>query len=231
VSEAADRASRDVTIPGGARYNFTLDLVRNFGPGFAVQMAEALGRAAHPRVVGVHLGGDEVGFPARLFGTAFQVAREAGLGLAAHAGEAAGAESIREAVEVLGAQRLGHGIRCLEDDALVEDLVARRVTLEVCPTSNLCTGVVPTMAQHPLPELIRRGVRVTLGADDPSFFATDLTRELQLAHETLGLSLPGVDAVVDAGIEAAFLPEAERAARLAALRQARDAVRRDFGLA
>ena len=230
TSEAADAAGRDAGPAGEARYNFTIDLVRNFGPEFAVHTAEALGRAAHPRVVGVHLGGDEVRFPAALFATAFHVAREAGLGRAAHAGETAGADSIWDAVARLGVQRIGHGIRCLEDETLVEELAASGVTLEVCPTSNVCTGVVPDLAHHPLPELVRRGLRVTLGADDPSFFATDLTRELQVAHATLGLSLETVDGLVDNAVESAFLPAGERASRLAALRQARAAVRRDLGL-
>jgi aminodeoxyfutalosine deaminase len=231
ATEAADAACHEAAPAGDWRYNFTVDLVRNFGPEYAVKTAEALGRAAHPRVVGVHLGGDEVGFPARSFATAFRVAREAGLGRAAHAGEAAGAESVRDAVEVLGAQRIGHGIRCLEDDSLVTDLVARGVTLEVCPTSNVRTGCVPDLARHPLPELLRRGLRVTLGADDPSFFATTLTSEMLLAHQTLGVALEAVDGMTDAGLQAAFLPDAERQRRLAALRQARSALRRECGLA
>ena len=231
VSEAGDTACRGLGPAASARYNLTIDLVRNFGPEFAVRTAEALGRSAHPRVVGVHLGGDEAGFPPALFATAFRVAREAGLRCAAHAGETAGPQSIRDAVLQLGAERIGHGIRCLEDESLVDELVAREVTLEVCPTSNLRTGVVQDLSRHPLPELLRRGLRVTLGADDPSFFDTDLTTELQLAHGTLGLPLATVDRLVDAGLEAAFVPAGERASRLAALRQARDEVRRAVGLA
>jgi adenosine deaminase len=196
------------------RYNLVIDVVRNFGSEAARRLVTDLARLAHPRVVGVHLGGDEVGFPAADFETAFAVAREAGLGCAAHAGEAAGAPSVWDAIDRLGAQRIGHGIRSLEDPVLVAELVRRRITLEVCPTSNLRTGVVSDLAAHPLPALLDAGIAVTLGADDPSFFDTNLETELWLAHTVLGLPLDVVHGFAVAGLEASFLTETERAARL-----------------
>ncbi len=207
--------------------NIVVDLVRNFGPDVALQQVEALAHLAHPRVVGIHLGGDEVGFPARQFETAFRVAREAGLGCAAHAGEADGASSVRDAVELLGATRIGHGIRCLEDDAVVELLRARGTTLEVCPTSNVRTRVVEDFAAHPLRELLARGLHVTLGADDPSYFDTDLTREMHVAHEKLGCDLATLDAMTDQGLKAAFR---DQSARLDAVRRERAALRAELGL-
>jgi adenosine deaminase len=217
--------------PIAPRYNLVVDLVRNFGPESAESLAGELARISHPRVVGVHLGGDEVGFPARLFAAAFAGAAAAGLGRAAHAGEADGPGSVRDALEILGVQRIGHGIRSVEDPGLLRELVRRGTTLEVCPTSNLRTGVVASVERHPLPELVRAGVRATLGADDPSYFDTDLTGEMLVAHFGLGLPLERVDALVDAGLEAAFLPEAERSARLADLRARRAAVRAGLGMA
>lgn len=230
VSEAAGTA--EAAAPGGAppRFNLVLDLVRNFGAEFAFETVGRAAAAGSPRVVGIHLGGDEARFPARLFERAYAAAGEAGLGRAAHAGEAAGAASVRDAVERLGVTRLGHGIRCLEDASLVQDLVRRGTTLEVCPTSNVCTGVVASMAMHPLPELLRRGLAVTLGADDPSFFHTDLAREMESAHATLGLDLATLDRMTDAGAAAAFLPAARRDALRARLESERRACRRDVGL-
>jgi adenosine deaminase len=220
----------DRRAPCSPRYNLVIDLVRNFGPEFAVQQVEALLGAAHPRVVGVHLGGDEAAFPARLFAAAFRLAREAGLGCAAHAGEGAGAQSVREALRILEVARVGHGIRCLEDPEVVSELVARGTTLEVCPTSNARTKLVGDLAAHPLPRLLEHGLRVTLGSDDPSFFDTDITRELGVAHRVLGLDLQVLDALADNGIEAAFLPAAARQSRLDGLRAERGALRRELGL-
>lgn len=221
VTEAADR-----TPPvAGPRFNFVIDLVRNFGADAAASLAGDVARAAHPRVVGIHLGGDEVRFPARDFARAFAVAHEAQLGCAAHAGEAAGAGSVRDAVDVLGVERVGHGIRAVEDPQLVAQLAARQITLEICPTSNLRTGVVASYAAHPLPALLQAGVPVTLGADDPAYFDTDLTRELGVAVEHFEAGLDRVDEFAAAGLRAAFLPEPERDARLRAWAAARDQVR------
>lgn len=221
VTEAADR-----TPPvAGPRFNFVIDLVRNFGADAAAALAGDLARAAHPRVVGIHLGGDEVRFPARDFARAFAVAHEAQLGCAAHAGEAAGPASVRDAVDVLGVQRIGHGIRAVEDPQLLAQLAARQITLEICPTSNVRTGVVASYAAHPLPVLVQAGVSVTLGADDPAYFDTDLTRELGIAVEHFGAGLDHADEFAAAGLRAAFLPEPDRVARLEAWGAARDRIR------
>lgn len=211
-------------------YNLVIDLVRNFGAKFAVQQVEQLARDPHPRVVGVHLGGDEVRFPARDFATPFALAREAGLGRAAHAGEADGAASVRDALDVLDVQRVGHGIRCLEDDVLVERLRERGTTLEVCPTSNVRTRVVPDVDSHPLPELLERGLSVVLGADDPSYFDTDLTREMQLAHERLGCDLSMLDAMTDQAARSSFQASDAREALLTKVREERAALRSELGL-
>jgi len=191
--------------PGaGRRFNLVVDLVRNFGADFAREQVRELLRLAHPRVVGIHLGGDEVAYPARWFEAAYADARAAGLGCAAHAGEAAGADSVWEALRVLQVARLGHGIRCLEDARLVETLRARQTTLEVCPTSNVRTRVVPDLSSHPLVELRERGLPVCLGADDPSYFDTDLTREMLAVHRVLHVDLPALQAMTVQAMRAAF---------------------------
>ena len=217
--------------PGIApRYNLVLDVVRNFGPEAAQASVAEMIRLGHPRVVGLHLGGDEVRYPARDFAAAYAMAAEAGLGCAAHAGEADGPASIRDAIGVLGAQRIGHGIRAVEDRELVQQIIERDVLLEVCPTSNVRTGVVSEWAQHPLPELLRSGVRVVLGADDPSYFDTTLTGELMLAHTRFGLDLAQLDACTENGLRGAFIPAAERADRLDDLRTRRAAARLATGI-
>jgi adenosine deaminase len=221
VEEAARAVSLDMKI--------VVDLVRNFGPEFAQQQVETLAKLGRESVVGIHLGGDEPGFPASLFTHAFQRAHEAGFGLAAHAGEGAGADSVQQAL-ALGVQRIGHGIRCLESESVVDELRERGTLLEVCPTSNVQTRVVPELRTHPLPELLRRGIRVALGSDDPSFFGTDVTREMQIVHEVLGLDLVTLDRLTDDAMRAAFLPQAVMRERLAAMRREREALRGELGL-
>jgi adenosine deaminase len=212
------------------RFRCVLDLVRNFGADFAVQQAEWIATAAPEGVVGIHLGGNEAAFPARLFVDAFRIAQQAGLGLAAHAGEGDGAASVRDAIERLGVQRVGHGVRGAEDPGLVREIAARGVTLEVCPTSNQSTGVVPALAEHPLRRFLEAGVRVTIGSDDPSYFDTDTTRELRLVHEHFGVDLDGVDALVDNGLRASFQSEPERTLLLEAFAAERRALRAELGV-
>ena len=116
-------------------------------------------------------------------------------------------------------------------EVLNAELAERGITLEVCPTSNVRTGVVPSLEAHPLPDLLRAGVPVTLGSDDPTYFDTDLVREMQAVHERLGLDLDTLDAIVDSGARAAFLPPAECAALAASLGKERTELRRSLGLA
>jgi aminodeoxyfutalosine deaminase len=139
-------------------------------------------------LVAIGLGGYEVGFPAAPYAPHF--ARAASLGLASvpHAGETEGADSVRAAVEDLGAVRIGHGVRCLEDESLVEFLIERGIMLEVCPTSNLLLHVVDKIDDHPLPSLIDAGLRVCINTDDPGWFATDLETELRIVSDTFGIT-------------------------------------------
>ena len=128
-------------------------------------------------VTGFGLGGPEVGHPPALFKKAFARAREAGLASVPHAGETVGPESIWEALRDLGAQRIGHGVRCLEDDSLVRELRDRKIPLEVCPTSNVCLRVCSDISTHPLPGMLDQGLFVTINSDDPPIFNTSLTNE------------------------------------------------------
>ncbi|MBC5815573.1 MAG: adenosine deaminase, partial [Candidatus Eremiobacteraeota bacterium] len=180
-NEAGDRAA-----DGGPVVRFIVDLTRNFGPEPALEIARLAAGLERYGCVGIGLGGDEANFPPELFADAFNYARSKGLRTVVHAGESAGAKSVRDAIDVLGAERIGHGIRSLEDPELIELLVSRKIPLEVCPTSNYRTGVVAKDAAHPLQELERAGVTIVLDSDDPAMFQTDITTEYAFAEKLLG---------------------------------------------
>jgi len=141
-------------------------------------------------VIGVGLGGDEAHYPAEIFEGCFDFARANGLHCVAHAGESAGAASVRAAVESLHAERIGHGIRALEDPRVVELLVQKKIPLEICPTSNFLTGVAFGEAPHPLIDLDAAGCIVTIDADDPAIFNTSVTEELAYVADVAGADAP-----------------------------------------
>ena len=205
---------------------FIADLTRNFGVESAMRTAELAVDLQDLGVIGIGLGGDESRYPAEMFEEAFDFARSRGLQCVAHAGEAAGAHSVRAAIEVLGAQRIGHGVRALEDPDLVELLAKQRIPLEICPTSNFLTGVATRGEPHPLFALDRAGCAVMIDADDPALFRTSITDEyayvaehggaetvLRFAHNAIDASFARQErkAVLHANLDAAGLePKAER---------------------
>jgi adenosine deaminase len=131
-----------------------------------------------------------------------------------HAGEAAGPESVRQAIEELGAERIGHGVHAIEDPALLDLITARGIAIESCPTSNLQTSTVPSYAAHPLPAFLRRGLCVTLASDDPGISAIDLPYEYRVARDKLGLTPAELRQLQLNGVQAAFLSDAEKQALL-----------------
>lgn len=163
-----------------------------------------------PLVRGIDLAGDEVRYPARTFKEPFQRARAAGLHITAHAGEAAGSASIREAVMCLGAERIGHGIRAVENSEVVQLLYRRKIYLEVCPTSNFQTGVVPGLTLHPLIDLFGLRLKVTINTDDPSVSDTTLTDEYLIAVKAMGLQKRLIFRALRNAVEGAFIPDEER---------------------
>lgn len=183
---------------------------RHLGEDVCWQELEAAIDHMHAGVVAIDLAGDEANFPGTRFVRHFTRAREAGLRITVHAGEAAGAASVRQAIEDLGAERIGHGIRAIEDPAVMQLLVERGVALEVCPTSNVQTSTVPSYAAHPMAALLRAGLCVTLNSDDPGISAIDLPHEYRIARDKLGLSAAELRQVQLNGVQAAFLSDAER---------------------
>jgi aminodeoxyfutalosine deaminase len=199
------------------RTNWIFDCVRQFGADAAIEVARAAAKLHNSGVVAFGMGGDEISLPTANFRAAFDLARNAGLHIVCHAGEIGGPEYIREAVEVLGAERIGHGIAAMNDPVLAASLATRRVVLENCPTSNLCTGALAkqlgkpdaSLADHPLPKFLDRGIPVTLSTDDPALFHTDLLTEYARAA-SLGLSDKQLLQLAEQSFSSAFLPPLEK---------------------
>lgn len=161
-------------------------------------------------IVGLDLAGDEAGFPADPFAKIFEQARREGLHITVHAGEWSSGENVAQAISLLGAERIGHGIRAIESPEALNLALERATIFEVCVTSNYQTGAVPGISSHPLPQMLLRGLNVTLNSDDPGISQIDLSHEYRLACEQLGLGLARLRERVLAAAQAAFLPESER---------------------
>ena len=162
--------------------------LRDFDPAQAVELAELAAKYAASGVVAFGLAADEALYPPEPFAEAFGIARDAGLISAPHAGELAGPASVYGALDALGARRICHGVRALEDPALVERLAADEVVLDVCPTSNVMLAVVASIEEHPLVKLLDAGVRCSLNGDDPLLFGPGLLAEYELVRDTMGLA-------------------------------------------
>ncbi len=201
--DAIFTALRQEAASAPVRVRWILDAVRQFGPEEAMRVAETAVRHAAEGVVAFGIGGDEQAGPIRWFGEVFQYARRGGLHLTAHAGETAGPDSIWGALE-LGAERIGHGIRAIEDPSLVAWLAKHGIPLEICLSSNLATGAVPSLREHPLRLLYEAGVPLVLNTDDPGVFSTTLVREYELAAEWFGFTEEELRALAASGFRYAF---------------------------
>lgn len=184
-----------------------VDPVRNLGPTAAEQLLERLLPMRPPTLVGLTLGGAEHTHPPAPFRRVYQIARASGLRTTVHAGEALGPESVWDALRILKVDRLGHGVRAAEDPSLVRCLAERGVPLEVCPTSNVRTGVYPSLQEHPIRALFEAGVPLTVNTDDPTFFGISLSEELANLRQ-LGFSWSEIDGLVSNAFRFAFDPQA-----------------------
>jgi adenosine deaminase len=187
--------------------------IRNFGVAAAEAIARRAAEDRHPYVVGFNLAGDEAGYPPAQFARAYEIAASSGLGCTVHAGEHAGAESVREAL-TLPITRMSHGVRAAEDPALVAELAERGIVLEACPTSNVATGVYTGYETHPLRALFEAGVKVTLGSDDPPYFGASIAGEYAVARERLGFEEGELRTITRTAIEASFADDAVKSALL-----------------
>jgi aminodeoxyfutalosine deaminase len=223
---AALRAAAERAAGGGMHIQWVFDATRQFGAEQAMEVARQAAKHRREGVVAFGMGGDELARPADEFRGVYEFARSNGLHTVVHAGEIGGPDEVRRAVEVLGAERIGHGIAAVQDPGVVGLLADRRVPLEVCPTSNLRTGALGKLTgrpaaglhEHPVAELFRAGVPVTLSTDDPAMFQTTLIQEYEAAAAA-GLRVQELAHIAQEGIEAAFLAEPERDALLARFRE------------
>lgn len=200
MREAADQAERQfgITLRG------VVTCIRHFGPDKARQTARCAAETAGDWIVGFGIAGDEkVGHP-KDFRWSFDLAREAGLRLTAHAGEWGGPESVRAALNDLAVERIGHGVRAIEDLALVDELAERGVVLEVCPGSNVALGLYRTFRDHPIGTMFDRGVKVTISTDDPPFFHTTMARECEELHRAFDWDEGVFEKIARTSLDAAF---------------------------
>ena len=190
----------------GIRVQWIIDLVRDIGHFRALSLLNAIADWGWPNVVGITLGGSESLFPPAKFAKVYSTARQRGLRLTVHAGEMLGAQSVWDALRILGAERIGHGLRAVEDPALVNYLAARNVPLEVCPTSNVRTGLCPSYEDHPVRTLFEAGVPITVNSDDPTFFGTTLADEYAHVYAA-GVPAEGILGMLTNGFKYSFLSQ------------------------
>ncbi len=206
--EAVEDARRRVEADTGLVLRWIFDIPGESGLEAADVTLDVALDHAPDALVGFGLGGPEIGVPRPQFAEHFAAARAAGLHSVPHAGESTGPQTIRDAIEHLGAERIGHGIAAAQDPALMALLAERGIVLEVCPTSNVCTRSTPSLDEHPLPTLVAAGVPVTINSDDPPMFGTTLTREYAVAADLLSLDRSGVVDLARAAVDASFAPDA-----------------------
>jgi len=200
------RAEKDFGIIGRS----IICALRAFTPEESLEMAQLAVEFKNDGVVAFDLAGGEKGHPAARHVAAFRYAREHNLAVTVHAGEGDGAESVREAVHICGANRIGHGTRLIEDPDLMQYVNDRRIALEVCLTSNVQTKVADSYEAHPLREYFDRGLNVTLNTDNRLMSGTTLTDEYVHAAEQLGFTVDELAGIALNGFESAFLPWEER---------------------
>jgi adenosine deaminase len=204
--DAINRGISRARMDFGIECNIRVDLVRNYGPERGMEALDWI-EGKSDNIVSIDLGGSEERFPAKPYKAVYQRARNMGLHLVAHAGEAAGAESIWQAVDELGVERIGHGVTAINEPELLEHLKKRSITIETCPTSNLRTRVVRTLKSHPVKVFYDLGLTVTVNTDDPSMFGTDMNRECLQLHRQLGFSLSELFKLSLNAVNSSFLPE------------------------
>jgi len=205
----------------GVRLKYIFDAVRQWGAAPAMEVARIAAELRSPDIIAYGIGGDELGLPTSDLRYVYEYVASQGMHRLIHAGETGGPELVREAVEILGAERIGHGIGVMRDERTMDFLAARGIPLEVCPTSNLRTGALARQLgrsaasydQHPLPSFFRRGLPVTLSSDDPAMFETTVSEEYGYASG-MGMTNAELVRLAEASFEYSFLPLEEKRAML-----------------
>ena len=195
----------------GIKSELIVDLIRDHGPEIGMKRIEELAPYLGKGLIGITIGGSEQYCPPEPYADVYARARELGYRLSAHAGEVAGADSIWGAVRKLGVERIGHGLRANEDVELVAFLKEKQIPLEMCPISNVKTGVCKSIESHPIKEYFKEGLMITVSSDDPSMFGTTITDEYMALVEQLGFSLDDLKRLSTNSIDASFMPDGDKA--------------------
>ena len=210
ITKATLRGIKKAEHDFGIRCQLIADISRDLGWEHAVQRFYDITPFRDNDVIGIGLGGSEQDYPPHLFEEAFKEAKKYNFHTVAHAGEAAGPKSIWSAMETLGIERIGHGVRSVEDAQLVSTLKQMQMPLEICVTSNLKTGVFPSLQAHPVSQFFEEGLFVTINSDDPTMFGSSLTDEFMLLHNELNFSLTSIRQLTENAVRASFLTDAEK---------------------
>jgi adenosine deaminase len=205
VQELTRAVRRGLSKVPEIEVSLVADLVRDHGPEAEMRTLERLQEVRDEGVIGIGIGGSEHAFPPAPFGPLFEKARRMGFHVSAHAGEAAGPKSIWEAIRGLRVDRIGHGTRAREDPTLLDYLREHRIPLELCPISNVRTGIVPGLAEHPIRDYFERGLTISVNTDDPKMFGTCLGQEYASLVEECGFTQSEVRRLVLLGIESSWL--------------------------
>jgi adenosine deaminase/aminodeoxyfutalosine deaminase len=220
IFEAVRAASLEAGARLGMRVNWIFDAIRQFGPEHAREVVGWASRYRQEGVVAFGLGGDEERGPASLFADVYREARDCGLHTLAHAGETVGPQSVRQAVELLKVERIGHGLTAARDSEVMALLRDRRIPLEGCPGSNASIRLIPEFRAYPLPTLMEAGVTMTLNSDDPALFGTSIGQEFSMAAGAFSLSPGQLAGLCENAVRAAFMPEDEKQVLLGQIQRA-----------
>lgn len=212
ITEATLSGVRRAQEEFGIRCALIADIIRDLGAETASERVRQVLPYKDQGVIGIGLGGSEQKYPPELFADAFKLARNYGLHVVAHAGEAAGPESIWAAIDALRVERIGHGVRAIEDKNLIDALADMRIPLEICVTSNIKTGVFPDYQEHPLRDLCKNDLLITINSDDPTMFGSSLTDEFCILHDELKFSIKEINQLVLNAVESTFLEKEDKEA-------------------
>lgn len=207
--DAINRGARRAHSDFGIKCNLRIDLVRNYGPDVGMEVLDWI-ESKSDNIVSIDIGGSEERFPPKPFAPVYRRAREMGLHLVAHAGEAAGPESIWDAVRYLDVEHIGHGLAASTHPKLMDYLIEQGITIEMCPISNVKTGVVSSLERHPIKTFLERGLIVTVNTDDPSMFGTNMNNEYLQLHRRLNFTIRELFKLSLNAIDSSFLSEERR---------------------
>jgi adenosine deaminase len=202
INRGIRRAKEDLGVTATIR----VDLVRNYGPEIGMDILDWID-TKHDNIVAIDLGGSENEYPPEPYAEVFKRARDLGLHTVAHSGEAAGPESVWSTIKFLSVERIGHCVAAVKDQRLLETLREKKISVEACPVSNLRTGIIKSIRDHPVRSFIKKGIRVSINSDDPSMFNTDMNNEYIQLHRELGFTLEELMKIGIDSIETSFLPE------------------------